>query len=498
MPRWRRSRFLQRAARTSLLALVVCCAAVAVSTSSAGVVASITAFTVDGQPGSYVGDGQSYVFTPQNESFTANQYGDGFQECVNGDHFYCALVTPPTGEQFVVGTTYQTSRMHTDTTAGLDVFGDGAGCNESHGTLTIHELSLATDPMVIAASYQVYCDAAPTPVSGELRFNSTVGYTAASVSPSALHFGSILVGDVSAPQTVTISNAGTQSLTLGSAAITGTNAGDFGLGSDACSGATLAAGASCSTSVTFAPSDVEQGTAILTFSDNTAAGGREIALNGTGIKLKGSLTIAASRRPITFGQSVKVTATLATASTNRTVSIYRRAPPTSAPVLVGSGTVDANGKFSLTLKPSKDTAYLAKWAGDATHEATTSKQVTVNVRLIMHAQAKGAYATRSGYHLYHYTTRCGSAGRGCPHFLVWASPLHPGGRFSLVLQRHTASGWSTVLRSTGSFRATGKQTIYIIYRSSVVRGQSLRIHFAMATHNDHLGDTSPWVKFRIT
>ena len=101
------------------------------------------------------------------------------------------------------------------------------------------------------------------------------------VSPASLSFSSQAAGTTSAAQTVTLSNTGTASLTINSIGITGANSGDFAR-TTTC-GATLAAGANCSISVTFTPTAAGARTATLTVANAAPATSPTVALSGTGI-----------------------------------------------------------------------------------------------------------------------------------------------------------------------------------------------------------------------
>jgi len=37
----------------------------------------------------------------------------------------------------------------------------------------------------------------------------------------------------------------------------------------------------------------------------------------------------------------------------------------------------------------------------------------------------------------------------------------------------------------------------LIYRGAAIRGHAYRINFSVASHADHLGGTSPWVRFKV-
>jgi len=105
--------------------------------------------------------------------------------------------------------------------------------------------------------------------------------TSAKLSPTSLSFGSVAIGSASPAQTVTLTNVGTTTLTVTGIAITGTNAGDF-VQTNTC-GSSLAAGASCSISVTFKPTEFGFGTrtAALSVSDNAAGSPQKVFLSGT-------------------------------------------------------------------------------------------------------------------------------------------------------------------------------------------------------------------------
>src|SRR5207253_2732975 len=94
--------------------------------------------------------------------------------------------------------------------------------------------------------------------------------------PTSLTFSTQAIGTTSVAKSVTLKNTGTTSLTINSIAITGTNAGDFAQ-THTC-GISLAAGASCSISVTFKPTSSGTRTAALSITDNAAASPQPVPL----------------------------------------------------------------------------------------------------------------------------------------------------------------------------------------------------------------------------
>jgi hypothetical protein len=108
--------------------------------------------------------------------------------------------------------------------------------------------------------------AAPTPV--------------VSLSAPSLTFASQQLNTTSAAQTVTLTNTGNAALNITGVTVTGANSGDYAQ-TNTC-GASLAANANCTISVTFIPTATGTRTAAVTISDNAAGSPHGISLTGTG------------------------------------------------------------------------------------------------------------------------------------------------------------------------------------------------------------------------
>jgi hypothetical protein len=98
----------------------------------------------------------------------------------------------------------------------------------------------------------------------------------ATLSSASLTFGSQDVGTTSAPQSVSLANAGNATLTISGISASG----DFAQ-TNTCGGS-LAAGTACAIQVSFSPSGTGQRTGSLTVSDNAANSPQAVALVGTG------------------------------------------------------------------------------------------------------------------------------------------------------------------------------------------------------------------------
>jgi len=82
-------------------------------------------------------------------------------------------------------------------------------------------------------------------------------------------------------QTVTLTNTGKVTLSISNITVAGANPGDFAQ-TGTC-GASVAAGANCSLSVTFAPTAMGSRTASLSISDNASGSPQTVSLTGTGV-----------------------------------------------------------------------------------------------------------------------------------------------------------------------------------------------------------------------
>ena len=132
------------------------------------------------------------------------------------------------------------------------------------------------------------------------------GVPPVTLSPPALSFGTVAVGNTSAAKTVTLTNH--ENVTLPFAGIL--PVGDFAVASNNC-GASLAAGATCSVGVTFSPATIGVRTGTLTFTDDAANSPQIVSLTGTGY-----LPVTLSPSSLTFPSR-----TVGTASAAKTVTV---------------------------------------------------------------------------------------------------------------------------------------------------------------------------------
>jgi len=185
----------------------------------------------------------------------------------------------------------------------------------------------------------------------------------AALTPATADFGSMTTGTTSAAQTFTLTNSGNAALTISGITLGGTNASDFAISSNSCANA-LAASATCSIAVTFAPSATGNFSATLSVADNAAGSPQTGALTGTGI-VPADFTIAASpsTQSVSAGgiATYNVSVTSADGSfTNPVVLTATGLPPgatvTFSPASVTPGSSAAQSSMSIQTTPQQASA----------------------------------------------------------------------------------------------------------------------------------------------
>jgi len=131
-----------------------------------------------------------------------------------------------------------------------------------------------------AATLSVADNATGSPHTVTLTGTGTAGAApVVSLTPASLSF-SATTATTSAAQTATLKNTGNAALTISGIIINGANPGDFG--ETTTCGSSLAAGASCSISVTFTPASAANFAATLSVADNAIGAPHTVTLTGTG------------------------------------------------------------------------------------------------------------------------------------------------------------------------------------------------------------------------
>jgi hypothetical protein len=200
-------------------------------------------------------------------------------------------------------------------------------------------------------------------------------------------------------------------------------------------------------------------------------------------KLPSSVSVKVSRGTVTFGQTVRITGHLGGGTDSRVLGLYAK-PYGGDPILLKKATVDGNGDLTASYAPKKTTTFIARFEGDDTHDPSND-QVTTKVRVILNAKMVDFASTSGKYKVYRSGTY--------PKCLVHVTPNHKGSSVQFVLQAYVKGSWRSVDR--GSFRLNADSLVAV--KVGITPGYNARIQAKLPSHADHLGDSSPWLYFRV-
>jgi polyisoprenoid-binding protein YceI len=226
-----------------------------------------------GGPGTQVGydvavDSSGHAFV------TGYNYGGGFPTVsptqAKNAGFYDAFVS-------VLNASGSSLDFSTYLGGSLDEVGRGISLDPS-GNAYVTGGTFSLDFPITSGGYQPTYGGGPYDAF-VTKFSLTPGPFVA-LSPSSYNFGNQVVGTTSSAAPITLTNTGNVTLNITSVTIAGTNSGDFTQTNNC--GATVAAGASCTLSVTFTPTASGSRSGSLTITDNASPATQTVSLTGTG------------------------------------------------------------------------------------------------------------------------------------------------------------------------------------------------------------------------
>jgi hypothetical protein len=138
---------------------------------------------------------------------------------------------------------------------GIDIGGDGRGCNETTGSFYVHDyhLNSSGDPDRVWIDYEQHCEGGVAALFGEIRYGEPPTAGQPALEPVSITWPSLDKG--AAGTTVPATVVATAPVTFGKSSIMGDDPADFNVREDDCNGKTLAAGSQCQVWVRFVPTD---------------------------------------------------------------------------------------------------------------------------------------------------------------------------------------------------------------------------------------------------
>jgi len=188
----------------------------------------------------------------------------------------------------------------------------------------------------------------PVPLTG----TGVAATRIASLSASSLTLTSQIVGATSAAQGLTLNNAGNSALIISNLGISGTNASEF-VETDNCGGS-VAAGASCTISVTFSPTATGTRTGTLNITDNATSpqspqSPQTVVLTGTGQDFS-LAPISSASATVSAGQTASFTVAVSPAGGfNQSVAFTCTGAPSQSTCAVSPSSIALSGSAATTV-----------------------------------------------------------------------------------------------------------------------------------------------------
>jgi hypothetical protein len=155
-------------------------AAVTLPPGSIAVPSSGTFLYMNSEPGDYIGQGIEQLYTSDDSTIRGSIAQDGggfFASAIQGnyDHWWYVDLAAAPGDPFVEGSYTGALRYpFNDGAPGLDVSGDGRGCNTLTGRFDVNEIEHAStgELLVFDATFEQHCEGADPALYGRIRIEN--------------------------------------------------------------------------------------------------------------------------------------------------------------------------------------------------------------------------------------------------------------------------------------------------------------------------------------
>ncbi len=202
--------------------------------------------------GDWVGGGQQRYFHPGNASVTVSGTRSLISVGVSGGNLgdaYHMEFTPPPGRLFVEGVyeRAQRSPFREAGRPGIDIGGDGRGCNTIEGRFEIKQLGLTADGKVdrLWLVYQQNCEGGLAALFGEVRYRVPGDGGALMVGPQHLRWPDAEHGSATPVVPIAVVNTSDQTVNIGPSTIHGEDSASFEVRNDECAGDSLTPSDAC-------------------------------------------------------------------------------------------------------------------------------------------------------------------------------------------------------------------------------------------------------------
>ncbi|MDQ4064505.1 MAG: hypothetical protein M3161_00475 [Actinomycetota bacterium] len=245
-----------------------------------------TFVTMLSDAGDYIGGGQSRFFHPGNGSVAVAGSRSYLTVSVAGgnlgDSYHMDFAAPP-GRVLVEGVFERAQRapFREAGRPGIDIGGDGRGCNTIEGRFEVKRLRSDTDGTITSLwiVYEQHCEGGLAALFGEVRYRVPGDGGQAMVNPRHLRWPDADKGGATTVAPVVVVNSSRSAVTIGTPSIGGTEAASFEIRVDECAGEALAPNSACLIFLRFNATQGGQNSARLSIPE---VGGvtHEVALRG--------------------------------------------------------------------------------------------------------------------------------------------------------------------------------------------------------------------------
>jgi hypothetical protein len=199
-----------------------------------------------------------------------------------------------------------------------------------------------------------------------------------------------------------------------------------------------------------------------------------------------SLSLTVSASTVVYGHAVTLRSTLTGSTGSPTISFYRIVD--GVKTKVHDAVADGDGFATLTITPSRNASYQARFVGSAGLLPSSSPTREVDVRVVVVGSMVRYDAFKDGVAIY-------DCCKAYYRFLV--KPKHPGGIVRVSVQYLAGGRWHALPSEIDTFKLGPDGTDQIFLHVAGGRGYRFRVRSHFAADRDHLGAWSTYVRFRF-
>ncbi|MGW0230859.1 fibronectin type III domain-containing protein [Actinopolymorpha singaporensis] len=430
-------------------------------------VAGTTDWSMQSDSGDYIGGGKTYHYTTDTDivAFSGSRtLVSGGVDAANGDSWGATFV-PAQGDILVQGNTYPDAHRYpfNGTGAGMNVSGEGRGCNKLVGDFTVDQVGFTSTGTLdrLDLTFEQHCEEGTPALHGRLRYRARADYTApARVTNATATRTSGTTAHLTWSNPADADRAGTVVRYLPDTSAPPT---------DPTAGHLAYTGNGTSVDLSGLASGRTYSVGIFTYdSTGNVSSARVVTIPGS---YAPTLSFTTSATSLTYGGAVTMSGRLTDpqggALPSIPVHVQYRSLGSSAWKTLVSGTTSSTGQITASIKPSATRDFRLLSDASEQYASATSPVVRVNV-----AQKVTAASDKSSILLGQTLTITGSV-----------APSHAGG--TVLLQAYYSGAWHTVKSATLS----SSSTYSVSYKPSSKGSKPFRVYRSADT--DHLANVSP-------